>query len=60
MRIYEHRGELAFALLVSFQKPHLPDLKAVAELQKQKYLPSLNNPAAAVCNIFDAPGVVKD
>src|SRR5262245_54128106 len=50
-------GELVLPALVSgsFQKPKFsPDLKAVAELQKQKYLPSLNNPAAAVGNILDA------
>ena len=31
-----------------------PISRRVAELQKQKYLPSLNNPAAAVGNILDA------
>jgi AsmA protein len=49
-------GELVLPALVSgnFQKPKFaPDLKAVAQLQKQKYLPSLENPAATVGRILD-------
>jgi hypothetical protein len=50
-------GELVLPAIVTgaFEHPKFaPDLKAVAELQKQKYLPSLKNPAAAVGNILDA------
>ncbi len=50
-------GELVLPAIVtgSLQRPKFaPDFKALALLQKQKYLPSLDNPAAAVGNILEA------
>jgi hypothetical protein len=54
-------GELVVPAIVTgaFAQPKFaPDLKAVAELQKQKYLPTLSDPRSAVSgilNIFTAP-----
>ena len=52
-------GEIVVPALVtgSFVKPKFAaDLKAVAQLQKQKFIPTLDNPAAAITNII---GVLK-
>ncbi len=49
-------GELVLPAIVTgtFHQPRFsPDLKAAAELQKQKYLPSLKDPAAAVGTIIE-------
>ncbi len=48
-------GELVLPAIVtgSFQQPRFaPDLKAAAQLQKQKFLPSLENPAAAIRDVI--------
>jgi len=50
-------GELVLPALVtgSFKQPKFaPDLKAVAELQKQKYLPTMDNPGRAITNVLGA------
>jgi uncharacterized protein involved in outer membrane biogenesis len=52
-------GEMVVPAIItgSMKRPTFsPDLKAVAELQKQKFLPSLDNPAGAVSNII---GILK-
>jgi hypothetical protein len=52
-------GEIVIPALVTgnLKKPAFsPDMKAVAELQKQKFLPSLDNPAGAIGNLL---GVLK-
>jgi uncharacterized protein involved in outer membrane biogenesis len=52
-------GEIVIPALVTgnIKKPVFsPDLKAVAQLQKQKFLPSLDNPGGAIGNIL---GVLK-
>jgi len=48
-------GELVLPAIVtgSFKQPKFaPDLKAVVELQKQKFIPSLNNPAGTITNVL--------
>jgi len=55
-------GELVLPALITgnFQHPRFaPDLKAVAELQKQKFIPTLSNPTGALGNILDAFGKKK-
>jgi uncharacterized protein involved in outer membrane biogenesis len=50
-------GELVIPALVTgtFKQPRFaPDLKAVAQMQKQRFLPSLDNPAAALSNALGA------
>ena len=52
-------GEIVLPALVTgtMKKPNFsPDMKAVAELQKQKFLPSLDNPAGAIGNLV---GILK-
>jgi uncharacterized protein involved in outer membrane biogenesis len=52
-------GEIVLPAIVrgSFTKPSFaPDLKAMADLQKQKYIPSLSNPTEAITNVL---GLVK-
>ena len=45
----------------SFRQPKFtPDLKAVAQLQKQKYLPTLDNPAGTFANVLGALSGNKD
>jgi uncharacterized protein involved in outer membrane biogenesis len=49
-------GELVLPAIMtgSFTQPRFsPDLKAVVELQKQKYIPTLDNPAGAVTNVLN-------
>jgi uncharacterized protein involved in outer membrane biogenesis len=48
-------GELVLPAVVTgtFQQPKFaPDLKAVVELQKQKFIPTLDNPTGAVTNVL--------
>jgi uncharacterized protein involved in outer membrane biogenesis len=50
-------GEIVLPAIVtgSFKQPKFaPDLKAVAQLQKQKFIPSLDNPAGAITNVIGA------
>jgi hypothetical protein len=50
-------GELVLPAIVtgSFKQPKFsPDLKAVVELQKQKFIPTLDNPAGAITNVLGA------
>src|SRR5204862_2924466 len=52
-------GEIVLPALVTgnMKRPAFsPDVKAVAELQKQKLLPSLDNPAGAIGNLL---GILK-
>jgi uncharacterized protein involved in outer membrane biogenesis len=52
-------GELVIPAIVtgSFKEPRFaPDLQAVAQMQKQRFIPSLDNPAAAISNVL---GVLK-
>ena len=49
-------GEIVLPAIVTgtFKQPKFaPDLRAVAELQKQRFIPSLNNPAGAIRNVLD-------
>lgn len=50
-------GELVLPAIVtgSIKQPKFsPDLKAVVELQKQKFIPTLDNPAGAITNVLGA------
>lgn len=50
-------GELVIPAIVtgSFKQPKFaPDLQAVAQMQKEKFLPTLDNPAAAISNVLGA------
>jgi hypothetical protein len=52
-------GELVLPAIVTgtLTKPAFaPDLKAVAQLQKQKFIPTLDNPTAAITNVI---GILK-
>jgi hypothetical protein len=56
-------GELVLPAIVTglFTKPKFaPDLKAVAQMQKQKFVPSLNNPGEAISNVLGVIGAKKE
>jgi uncharacterized protein involved in outer membrane biogenesis len=56
-------GELVLPAIVTgpFTKPKFdPDLKAVAQMQKQKFVPSLSNPGEAISNVLGVIGGKKD
>src|SRR5262249_49186868 len=55
-------GELVLPALLTRNFQHAkfaPDLETVAEVQKQKFIPTLSNPTTAIGNILDAFGKKK-